>query len=316
MDTRYAPVFLSHGSPMTALDAGPAGAFWRALGRAIDAGVAAGGTAPSAIVVLSAHTLALPSVPSRPPRAAAPEQGRVPHGGGRGTPRPGRSFTLAGARHQAVHDFGGFPQALYDLRYEVAGVPCLAPHVEQLLQWAGIEAEHADAGGLDHGIWVPLRDIRPLGDIPVLPVAFPPDYSPEQLFELGAALSPLIDEGVWIIGTGSITHNLRLGLPRAEPVAEIPASAAFRTWFAERSAVRDWPALLSYRTQAPEAQYMHPTDEHLLPWFIAAGAGGPEHAPIRLHASVAGGHLGMDAYAFGADARALADGVAAAAATS
>ena len=276
MDTRYPPVFLSHGSPMTALDAGPAGAFWRELGRAIDARVAAGGAAPSAIVALSAHTLAR------------------------------RAVTLAGARHQAVHDFGGFPQALYDLRYDVAGVPCLAPHVEQLLQWAGIDVEHADAGGLDHGIWVPLRDIRPLGDIPVLPVAFPPDWTPQQLFELGAALSPLIDEGVWIIGTGSITHNLRLGLPRAEPVDELPASAAFRAWFADRSAARDWPSLWNYRTLAPEAQFMHPTDEHLLPWFIAAGAGGEEHAAIRLHASVAGGHLGMDAYAFGADARTLA----------
>ena len=285
MDTRYPPVFLSHGSPMTALDAGPAGAFWRRLGRAIDARVAAGGAAPSAIVVLSAHTLAR------------------------------RAVTLAGARHQAVHDFGGFPQALYDLRYEVAGVPCLAPHVEQLLQWAGLEVEHADAAGLDHGIWVPLRDIRPLGDIAVLPVAFPPDWTPQQLFELGAALSPLIDEGVWIIGTGSITHNLRLGLPRAEPMAEIPASAAFRAWFADRSTARDWPSLWNYRTLAPEAQFMHPTDEHLLPWFIAAGAGGEEHAAIRLHASVAGGHLGMDAYAFGADAPALAHDVEAVANT-
>ena len=283
MDTRYAPVFLSHGSPMTALDAGPAGAFWRALGRAIDARVAAGGAAPSAIVALSAHTLAR------------------------------RAVTLAGARHQAVHDFGGFPQPLYDLRYDVAGVPCLAPHVEQLLQWAGIEVEHADAGGLDHGIWVPLRDIRPRADVPVLPLAFPPDYTPQQLFELGAALSPLIDEGVWIVGTGSITHNLRLGLPRADDVAEIPASAAFRAWFADRSAARDWPALWRYRTLAPDASFMHPTDEHLLPWFIAAGAGGADDAPIRLHASVAGGHLGMDAYAFGADARALADDVEAAA---
>ena len=276
MDTRYPPVFLSHGSPMTALESGPAGAFWRRLGRAIDARVAAGGSPPSAIVVLSAHTLAR------------------------------RAVTLAGARHSAVHDFGGFPQALYDLKYDVAGVPCLAPHVEQLLQWAGIEVEHADASGLDHGIWVPLRDIRPLGDIPVLPVAFPPNWTPQQLFELGAALSPLADEGVWIIGTGSITHNLRLGLPRAGPVAEIPASAAFRAWFADRSAARDWPSLWHYRALAPEAPFMHPTDEHLLPWFIAAGAGGEAHAAIRLHASVAGGHLGMDAYAFGADAPALA----------
>ena len=277
MDTRYAPVFLSHGSPMTALEPGAAGAFWRDLGRAIDARVATGGAAPTAIVVLSAHTLARHAV------------------------------TLAAARHAAIHDFGGFPQALYQLRYDVAGAPCLAPHVEQLLQWSGIEVDHADSGGLDHGIWTPLRSIRPQADIPVLPVAFPPDRTPEQLFELGAALGPLIDEGVWIVGTGSITHNLRLGLPQADcTVAEIPASAAFRAWFAERSAARDWPALWRYRALAPAAQDLHPTDEHLLPWFIAAGAGGDEHAPIRVHASVAGSHLGMDAYAFGADARALA----------
>ena len=284
MDSRYAPVFLSHGSPMTALEPGPAGVFWRDLGRAIDARVAAGGAAPTAIVALSAHTLAR------------------------------RAVTLAGPRHSAIHDFGGFPKALHELRYETAGVPCLAPHVEQLLQWAGIEVEHADASGLDHGIWVPLRNIRPLGDIPVLPVAFPPDRTPEQLFELGAALAPLADEGVWIVGTGSITHNLRLGLPRDEPVPELPASAAFRAWFADRSAAGDWASLWHYRALAPEAHFMHPTDEHLLPWFIAAGAGGREHAPLRLHASVAGGHLGMDAYAFGADARALADDVEAAAA--
>ena len=283
MDSRYAPVFLSHGSPMTALEPGAAGVFWRALGRSIDARVAAGGAPPTAIVALSAHTLAR------------------------------RAVTLAAARHKAIHDFGGFPQALYDLRYEVAGVPCLAPHVEQLLQWAGIEVEHAEAGGLDHGIWVPLRDIRPDGDIPVLPVAFAPDRTPAQLFELGGALSSLIDEGVWIIGTGSITHNL--GLPRPDPVPEIPASAAFRAWFAERSAECDWDALWHYHALAPEAEYMHPTDEHLLPWFIAAGAGGTHAAPMRVHASVAGGHLGMDAYAFGADAPALARSLEAVAAT-
>jgi len=284
MDTRYAPVFLSHGSPMTALEPGAAGAFWRVLGRAIDARIATGACAPTAIVALSAHTLAR------------------------------RPVTLAAARHEAVHDFGGFPRALYELRYDVAGAPQLAPHVEQLLQWSGIEVDHADSGGLDHGIWTPLRSIRPRADIPVLPVAFPPDKTPEQLFEMGVALRPLIDEGVWIVGTGSITHNLRLGLPRPGNVPEIPASAAFRAWFAERSAQRDWPALWHYRALAPGAEYMHPTDEHLLPWFIAAGAGGEVDAPLRVHASVAGGHLGMDAYAFGSDAPALAADVQAVAA--
>ncbi len=281
MDTRYAPVFISHGSPMTALEPGAAGAFWHDLGRAIDARVAAGADAPSAILALSAHTLAR------------------------------RAATLAAPRHEAVHDFGGFPQALHELRYDAPGAPHLAPHVEQLLLWAGIEVDHSNSGGLDHGIWTPLRSIRPLADVAVLPVAFPPTWTPAQLFEMGAALRPLIDEGVWIMGTGSITHNLRLGLPRAgRPVPEIPACAAFRAWFADRSAARDWPALLDYRTQAPGAASMHPTDEHLLPWYIAAGAGGGDDAPIRLHASVEGGHLGMDAYAFGPQACALAQDLA------
>jgi 4,5-DOPA dioxygenase extradiol len=286
MEAGYAPIFLSHGSPMTALEPGAAGAFWRDLGRTIDARVAAGGSAPTAIVALSAHTLAR------------------------------RALTLAAKKHAAVYDFGGFPPALYALRYDAPGAPELAPYVEQLLEWAGIDVAHSDSGGLDHGIWTPLRSIRPLADIPVLPVAFPPDLTPAQLFQLGAALRPLVDEGVWIIGTGSITHNLRLGLPRADkPLAEIPASAAFRAWFADRSATRDWPALWDYRRQAPDAAYMHPTDEHLLPWFIVAGAGGAEHAPLRLHASVEGGHLGMDAYAFGPQASQLASQVQAVVAT-
>jgi 4,5-DOPA dioxygenase extradiol len=276
MDTRYAPIFISHGSPMTALEPGAAGAFWRDLGHAIDARVAAGGTAPRAVVALSAHTLAR------------------------------RALTLAAPRHEAIYDFGGFPRALYELRYDAPGAPELAPHVEQLLQWAGIEVAHTDDGGLDHGIWTPLRSIRPDADVRVLPLAFPPDRTPAQLFDLGVALRPLIDEGVWIVATGSITHNLRLGLPRRDVATpEIPASAAFRAWFAERGAARDWPALFDYRRQAPDAVFMHPTDEHLLPWFIAAGAGGADSPALRLHASVEGGHLGMDAYAFGPDAAAL-----------
>ena len=87
---------------------------------------------------------------------------------------------------------------------------------------------------------------------------------------------------------------------------ELPSCAAFRDWFAQHGARRDWPALFEYRRRAPEAAFMHPTDEHLLPWFIAAGAGGSDAAALRLHASVEGGHLGMDVYGFGPDAVALA----------
>jgi 4,5-DOPA dioxygenase extradiol len=275
--TLLPPVFVSHGSPMTALEPGATGPFWQALGSAVDALT---GQRPRAILALSAHSLAREPV------------------------------LLAAAQHATVHDFGGFPDALYRLRYDTAGAPELAQRVAGLLQAAALPVHVSDDGGLDHGIWTPLRFSHPAADIPVLPLAFPPDWPPARLFALGEALAPLAAEGVWILATGSITHNLRLLFGAAQRPAldapEIPASAAFRRWFVDRSAGRDWPALLDYRRQAPHAVDMHPTDEHLLPWFVAAGAGGRADPPQRLHDALTYGCLGMDAYAFGPAAKPLA----------
>ena len=137
-----------------------------------------------------------------------------------------------------------------------------------------------------------------------------PSQSPAEQFALGAALAPLRDQGVLVLGTGSITHNLRRvfagGLRAAPDQPEIAESAGFRRWMLARSAERDWTALFDYRKLAPHAVDMHPTDEHLLPWFVAAGAGGREATPQRLHDSVTFGSLAMDTYAFGAEAARLA----------
>ena len=268
-------LFLSHGSPMTALEPGAAGAFMQRLGPAVEATFGR----PRAIVALSAHSL---------------------------TRQP---VLLAAPRHEAVYDFGGFDPKLYTLRYDAPGAPALAERVQAMLAGAGIDAAVTDHGGLDHGIWTPLRFIFPQADIPVLPLAWVPTQTPAQQFALGQALAPLADEGVLVMGSGSITHNLRLffggGRPQTLEAPEIPQSKAFRDWFAECGAARDWDALLNYRARAPHAEYMHPTDEHLLPWFIAAGAGGADHAPGRVHDSVAYGMIGMDIYAFGPHARDL-----------
>jgi 4,5-DOPA dioxygenase extradiol len=274
-------LFVSHGSPMTALNPGAAGEAWARLGPAIDATFGR----PKAILAASAHSL---------------------------TRQP---VLLAARRHEAVYDFGGFPDALYQLRYDAPGAPDLAPRVHQLLDAAGIASQVVADGGLDHGIWTPLRSIYPAADVPVLPLAWVPTQSPAQQFALGEALAPLADEGVLVIGTGSITHNLRLlsrftdDSPTDQP--ERAESRAFRDWFVDRSAARDWNALLAYRTQAPHAALMHPTDEHLLPWYIAAGAGGREAPPLRVHDSSVYGALGMDVYAFGAGAPRLASALAA-----
>jgi 4,5-DOPA dioxygenase extradiol len=184
-----------------------------------------------------------------------------------------------------------------------------------LLLDAGLPVHVAEQGGLDHGIWTPLRFAWPAADIPVLPLAFVPSQSPAQQFALGQALAPLAAQGVLVFGSGSITHNLRRvfagGLNGPTDRPEIPESAAFRHWFADRSAALEWDRLFDYRAQAPHAVDMHPTDEHLLPWYVAAGAGGRADAPQRLHESVTHGCLGMDAYAFGPSAGRLRDALAA-----
>ncbi len=265
---------------MMALEPGSTGPFLKALGPAIEATFGR----PRAILAVSAHSLA-----------------RAP-------------VLLAGAQHHAVHDFGGFPDALYRLRYDAPGEPALAAEVERLLGTAGWPVQRLDHGGLDHGIWTMLRFIFPEADIPVLPLAWVPMQPPAEQFALGVALAPLRHEGVLVMGTGSITHNLRrLGGVQRPPLEtpEAPDSAAFRGWMLARSAERDWEALTAYRTRAPHAAEMHPTDEHLLPWFVAAGAGGREAAPLRLHDAVTYGCLGMDAYAFGPEAAALAQALAA-----
>lgn len=267
-------LFISHGSPMTALDQGPVPQRWRALGRQIDAHFGR----PKAIVSVSAHSLAHePTV-------------------------------LGAARHATVHDFYGFPAALYALRYDAPGAPMLAPRVEQLLRNAGLPARLSDAGGLDHGHWTPLRSMYPQADVPVLPLAWPAEWTPPQLFALGRALAPLAAEGVLVMASGAITHNLRWWAGGIEPedAPERPQSAAFRQWMADHLARGDWDALFDVRQRAPHATLMHPTDEHLLPLFIAAGAAGDQPVGRRLLDHVTHGHLGMDVYAFGDGADLLA----------
>jgi 4,5-DOPA dioxygenase extradiol len=273
MTTTLPSIFLSHGSPMVALEPREAGAFWQRLGPRIDAAFGR----PQAILAISAHTTSSEPV------------------------------LLGAARHQTIHDFGAFPDALFQMRYDAPGAPALAERASRLLREAGIDAHASDEGGIDHGIWTALRFVYPQADVPVLPLAWVTSLDPAQQFAFGQALAPLGAEGVLVMGTGSITHNLFkvFGGRPAIDAPEIPESAAFRAWVHERSAERDWAALFDYRRQAPHAALMHPTDEHWLPWYVAAGAGGPDTAPLRLHASVTYGCIGMDTYAFGADATQL-----------
>ena len=278
----FPSLFISHGSPMTALEPREAGHFMQRLGPALSAQWGR----PRAVLVASAHSL------TREPAL------------------------LAAPQHHAVYDFGGFDPQLRTLRYDAPGAPALAAQVQDLVRAAGMPIQSLPEGGLDHGIWTPLRYMFPAADIPVLPLAWPPHWAPAALFKLGQALSPLAAQGVLVLGSGSITHNLQRvfagGLMPQVQAPATPESSAFRDWFAQRGEAGDWPALWDYRNKAPHAVLMHPSDEHLLPFYIAAGAAaGAEAATdalplaLRIHTSLTFGDLGMDSYAFGPQAAAL-----------
>ena len=274
----FPPLYLSHGSLMIALEDTPAARFLDRLGPAIERTFGR----PRAAVVVSPHS---------------------------STRQP---MVLAAARHEAIHDFGGFPAELYAQRYDAQGAPTLAHAVARHLSEAGIPTQAVDAGGLDHGIWTVMKRAWPGAEVPVVPLTLVPTWTPAQLWAAGRALAALAEDGVLVIGSGAMTHNLRRFFgPRAVPEGEIePDVVAFQDWVQARGAARDWPALLDYRRQASGAALQHPTDEHWLPFYVAAGAGGEASPAVCLHRSVDAGVLAMDSFAFGPLAPALAAAVA------
>lgn len=261
--TRFPTLFLSHGAPSFALAPGHTGPALAAFARSLPR--------PRAILVVSPHW----------------------------STRAARVTTRA--TQEAWHDFGGFADALYALQYSPPGAPWLAERAIALLALHGAAAEPDDQQPLDHGAWVPLLHMFPAADVPVVQLSLQPQLPPARQIALGRALQALREEGVLVIGSGSITHNLR-ELEWAHPDTRVPAWVdAFRGWILDRLAARDTMALADYRALAPQARRAHPTDEHLLPLFIALGAAGEDAGAVRrLSDEATHGSLAMDAYAFGA----------------
>ena len=171
-----------------------------------------------------------------------------------------------------IYDFSGFPKELYRIRYPAPGAPELAARVHGLLA-ADFPVSAMPARGWDHGVWVPLSHMYPQADVPVLQLALPESLTPGELLTLGARLQPLRQQGVLIVGSGSMTHNLRELDPA--PDAAVPMWAhSFDSWCAERLVAGDATALAEFSTRGPQARRAHPTHEHLLPLLVVAGAGG------------------------------------------
>lgn len=205
----------------------------------------------------------------------------------------------APVRNETIHDFYGFPKPLYALSYPAPPAPVLAARAAALLGAAGLAAEVDTTRGLDHGAWVPLLLAWPAHDIPVAQISVQTGLGAKHHLALGAALAPLRAEGVLIIGSGGFTHDLRRfrrGVDIAAP--ETADVTAFSDWMDAKIRAGDLDALADYRARAPFAAKEHPTEEHLLPLHVAAGAAGAGANVTRLHSSVEFGFLRMDAYQF------------------
>lgn len=254
----FPTLFISHGAPTLPLDRShPTHAFLKHLGASLPR--------PEAILVVSAHW-----------------DTKLP------------TLTTA-AVNGTFHDFYGFPEELYALRYPAPGAPELAEKIMKMLDAAGFSVEPDGQRGLDHGTWVPLLLMYPKADIPVLQLSLQTGDGTRHHLALGEALKPLRERSVLVIGSGGATHNLREFF-RPMPGLDASYVPEFTGWLEDVLARRDLDALADYRLRAPQAARAHPTEEHFLPLLVAAAAG--SSSGHRIHTALSGASLAMDAYRF------------------
>jgi 4,5-DOPA dioxygenase extradiol len=208
------------------------------------------------------------------------------------TPSP----TFAAARRPAtLHDFRGFPRSLYEFDYPAPGAPDIARRGAELLEAAGMAASLDEERGRDHGVWSPLALIYPMADVPTTQVSLAASLDPSFHYRMGEALAPLAAQGVLILASGGATHNLSAADPTGAGGAPSWAME-FDAWLEETLTTGDIDALLDYRNRAPGLATAHPTEEHLTPLFVAAGAAGGAIMAERLVTAFSWGSLSLATY--------------------
>jgi 4,5-DOPA dioxygenase extradiol len=258
--TTLPSLFISHGAPTLAVEENAFTQAWGELGLALPR--------PKTILMVSAHW---------------------------DTPAPAVS---AAPQPRTIHDFHGFPGELYEVRYPAPGAPELAHRVQALLAGAGVPCDIDPARGLDHGAWVPLNRMYPDANIPVTQLSVQSQLPPSHHHALGQVLAPLRAEGVLVIGSGGIVHNLRdLDWMNRAGGGAFDWAKAFNDWIAQRLEAGALDELLDYRRGAPQPARAHPTEDHFDPFFVALGAGGLPARRLDLGFDM--GSLGMDCYLFG-----------------
>lgn len=259
--SRLPTLFVSHGAPTWALEPGVAGRLLAQVGESLPR--------PKAVLVVSPHWTT---------REVVVSSAELP---------------------RTIHDFGGFPEALYRIQYPAPGHPQLAGRAAEALSAAGFAVTLEERRGLDHGAWVPLRHLYPAADVPAFQVSMPAELDATSAWRLGEALAPLSEQGVLIVGSGSLTHNLhefQLDARRDEPYA-----MEFVAWIRDAVLRREAESLKGALARAPHASRAHPTPEHFLPLLVAAGAA-DRSAPSRVfEGGMTYGVISMESYLFGDD---------------
>jgi len=259
--SKIAPaMFISHGAPTFAVEPGKAGQLLAQVGRGLDS--------LRAVLIMSPHWM---TSGIRIQSAAMPA---------------------------TVHDFGGFPESLYQIDYAAPGSPALADTVKSELAKHGIEAELDPLRGRDHGAWVPLLHLLPGPFVPVVQISLPRGINAGGIYELGRALAGLRHQGVAVIGSGSLTHNLyEVGMSDDEADGEVKSYVLdFQHWIRERVEAGNTDDLLNAETRAPDFRRAHPTAEHFMPLLFALGAARSEDSVLVLKGGVVHRVLSMESY--------------------
>ena len=259
--TRQPVLFLSHESPTMWDTPSPARQFIQSLGIRLPT--------PQAVLVVSAHWQE-------------------------------RQFKLASSSAPAtIHDFGGFPDHYYDIRYPAPGHPEVAAEAHKLLMNQGISTELDADRGMDHAVWLPVGLMYPKADIPIVSLSIKLRGREVDHLKVGEALAPLRDQGVLMIGSGTATHNLGAffsGTPPQLDGEPDEKAVEFSRWLIDKA--NDPQEILGYRKRAPHAATCHPTPDHFLPFIVAMGAGKGDEATC-IHDSFSYSHFAMTCMAWG-----------------
>ncbi|QUS61128.1 class III extradiol ring-cleavage dioxygenase [Synechocystis sp. PCC 7338] len=255
--TRLPTIFISHGAPSLILEKDQTTEFFAELGRKI--------SQPEGIICISAHWE---------------------------SPEPLVAFN---PQCQTIHDFLGFPEALYQLQYSATGSEVFANQAIAALKFAGFAAKLHPLRGFDHGVWVPLKLMYPEANIPVIQLSLQPNQNAEYHWKMGQALQDLRQKGILILASGSATHDLQGFRHYPKDADPLDYALSFDQWLVDAIENGNHQALLNYKQTAPEAQRNHPTAEHLLPLFVAMGAA-TQSPGKRIHHGFTYGTLSMAAF--------------------